>query len=265
MHHERIVSGMSPITRPLVEFVSPQDVEPRRLALPAPFGEVEARPLAGWPGRGDGAVLVELPAGWTGGGAAAGPVPFAFELIALDGELHAGGAALGRHGYVSAARGEAAPALAVPSGGAPVRAWIDFIADVTETQVLPASEEGWTEEGGLVPGPPPGLARKPVRGRFGVPCGFFLRVPAGWREDRVEWHHCAEACICLDGDLWHNRANGGAGGVMRRGSYFWRPKHVLHSPMGSDTGCELYISVDGDLRNHYLHVDGPPPAASPAP
>lgn len=172
---------MGPVTRDLVEFVDPEDVEPRRLALPAPFGVVDGRPLAGSATAGDGAVLVELPAGWTGGGAA-GPAPFAFELIALDGELSAGGVALRRHGYVA----------------------------------VPASEDGWTASGGLVPGPPPGLARKPIRGQFGVPCGFFIRVPAGWHEERTEWHDSAEACIYLD----------------------------------------------GDLVNHYLHVDGPPPGSS---
>ena len=252
---------MSPVTRDLVEFVSPQDVEPRLLQLPAPFGAVTARPLAGRPEAGDGAVLADLPAGWTGGGAGAGPTPFAWELIALDGTVTADGGELGRHGYATVARGELPPALAVPAG-APARVWIDLNADVDATQVLPASEEGWTGAGGLVPGPPPGLTRKPVRGRFGVPCAFFLRVPAGWHEERVEWHDCAEACICLDGDLWHDRANGGAGGTMRRGSYFWRPPHVLHSPMGSNEGCELFISVDGDLVNHYLHVDGPPPGGA---
>lgn len=248
---------MSPVTRPLVEFVGPQDVEPRLLALPAPFGTVEGRPYAGDPEAGDGAALVDLPAGWHGGGAAAGPLPFACELVAFDGGLAADGLALGRHGYLAAPAGTPAPALT--TGAAPVRVWVDFIAGVTEALVVPGGEEGWTSEGGLVPGPPPGLTRKPIRGQFGVPCGFFIRIPAGWHEDRVEWHDCAEAALCLDGDLWNVRAHGGAGGTMRRGSYFWRPRHVLHSPMGSDTGCELYISVDGELYNHYLHSDGPPP------
>lgn len=248
---------MSPSTRDLVEFVSPQDVEPRRLALPAPFGAVSGRPLAGSPESGDGAVLVDLPADWRGGGDSVGSVPYAFELIVLDGELAADGAELGRHGYVGVPEGAHSPRLAVGSG--PARVWIDFSADVTEPLVVPASEDGWTSGGGLVPGPPPGLTRKPIRGSFGVPCGFFLRVPAGWQEERTEWHDCAEAALCLDGDLWNVRANGGAGGTMLRGSYFWRPRHVLHGPMGSSEGCELYISVDGDLVNHYLHTDGPPP------
>ncbi len=251
---------MSPITRDLVEFVSPQDVEARPLSLPAPFGAVSGRPLAGDAEAGDGAVLVDLPAGWRGGGDSAGSVPFAFELIVLDGELAADGADLGRHGYVGVPEGAHSPRLA--AGDQPVRVWVDLIADVTEPLVVPASEDGWTSEGGLVPGPPSGLTRKPIRGAFGVPCGFFIRIPAGWHEERVEWHDCAEAALCLDGDLWNVRANGGAGGTMRRGSYFWRPKHVLHSPMGSDTGCELYISVDGDLVNHYLHADGQPPAGA---
>ena len=82
---------MSPITRDLVEFVSPQDVESRPLTLPAPFGAVTGRPLAGSPEAGDGE----------------GSVPYAFELIVLDGELAADSAELGRHGYLGVPEGSA--------------------------------------------------------------------------------------------------------------------------------------------------------------
>ena len=258
---------MSPVRRDLVEFVSPQDIEPRDLLLPQPFGRVSGRPLSGDPEAGNGAALVDLPGGWTGGGTGAPLALHAFEVIALDGRTTANGVALGRHGYVSVPAGEQPPLLAAGDAlgnDSPyaARLFVDFVSDVTEALRVPASEDGWTTSGGLVPGPPPGLSRKQLRGELGVPCAFLLRVPAGWREDRVEWHDCAEACICLDGDLWHDRANRGAGGVMRRGSYFWRPQHVLHSPMGSETGCELFITVDGELYNHYLHVDGPPPGSA---
>jgi hypothetical protein len=33
---------------------------------------------------------------------------------------------------------------------------------------------------------------------------------------------------------------------------------VLHSPMGSDEGALMYVTVDGDLVNHYVEVEGLP-------
>ncbi len=56
------------------------------------------------------------------------------------------------------------------------------------------------------------------------------------------------------------RANGGAGGTMRRHCYFWRPRRVLHSPMGSDEGAMSWVYVDGRLVNHFVEEEGAPPA-----
>jgi hypothetical protein len=236
------------IERPHVEFVCPDALEPVSLALPFSADPVRGRVLVGSPAAGNGAALVELPAAWRSLEATGSPL----ELIVLEGELIAGDATLGRHGYVSAVPGQTMPLLEVRRDSL---VFVDLIADVDRTSVVPFSEEGWTA-GGL-----PGLRRKIVRGDVGGARGFFLKIPAGWSEQRTEWHDCAEAALQLEGDLWHVRANGGAGGTMRRHCYFWRPRHVLHSPMGSDEGAMSWVYVDGMLVNHFVEEEGGPPAA----
>jgi len=232
--------------RLLIEFVCPEDLAWEELALPFAPGPLRARRLVGDPAGGDGAALVELPAGWRSSPQAAAP----FELVVLEGELDANGTALGRHGYLSAVPGEP---LALASAGAAL-VFVDAIADVSGANALPFSDEEWTA-GGM-----PGLTRRIVRGDVEGARGFFLRVPAGWSEHRTEWHDCAEAALMLEGDLWHDRANGGAGGTMLRHCYFWRPRHVLHSPMGSSDGALIWVYVDGRLVNHFVEEEGEPPA-----
>jgi hypothetical protein len=238
------------VDRPLIEFVAPESIEWETLSMPFAAAPVRARRLVGAVEAGDGAALIELPDGWRSDVRTTAP----FELIVLEGELEASGTALGRYGYVSSVAGADAQ-LRASSG--PVLAFVDAIADVTEQAVVPHSEEDWTA-GGL--GQMPGLTRRIVRGAVDTSRGFFLRVPAGWSEHRTEWHDCAEAALLLDGSLWHDRANGGAGGTMRRHCYFWRPRHVLHSPMGSEDGATIWVYVDGFLKNHFVEEEGGPPA-----
>ena len=228
-----------------------QDLAAAPPALPFCAEAVSARVLVGNPAAGgDGAALVELPAGWRSLEATASP----FELIVLEGELLAGEHALGRHGYVSAVPGEAVPALGAD--------WPALGSSSTPSPTssarpcVPDDEDGWTA-GNL-----PGLRRRMIRGDLDGARGFFLRIPAGW--ERAAQPSTAstapEAALQLDGDLWHVRANGGAGGTMRRHCYFWRPRHVLHSPMGSDEGSMAWVYVDGRLVNHYVEEEGGPPA-----
>ena len=236
------------MTRSLIEFVCPGELEPESLSLPFAPEPVRAWRLVGAPEHGDGAALVEFPVGWSADGFTSSP----FELIVLENELEVGGVRLGPHGYVSAVPGGSNPTLAAPHR---VLAFVDANPDVHATQVCPDSENGWE------PGALPGLTRKLVRGSVDGARGFFLRIPAGWSEQRTEWHDCTEAALQLEGDLWHVRANGGAGGTMRRHCYFWRPARVLHSPMGTDAGALSWVYVDGGLVNHYVEEEGAPPPA----
>jgi len=236
------------IDRPHVEFVCPASLE--RTALRAPFSaeDLAGRTLVGDLGGGDGAALLELPAGWHG----LDTTPSPFELIVLEGEIEVDGVLMGRHGYVSASPSQT-PRLATRQ---PALVFVDAIADVEEAQVAPMGDDGWG------PTPLEGLELRATRATLGRPCGFFLRVPAGWSMQMTEWHECAEAALMLEGDLWHVRANDGAGGTMREHCYFWRPPYRLHSPMGTDGGALMWIYVDGPLVNHFVEVEGGPPVAA---
>jgi len=170
----------------------------------------------------------------------------------LDGEIEVDGVTLGRHGYVSATPSQT-PRLATRG---PARVFVDANADVVEARVAPMTADDWG------PTPLEGLELRAIRATLGRPCGFFLRVPAGWSMQMTEWHECAEAALMLEGDLWHVRANDGAGGTMREHCYFWRPPYLLHSPMGTDAGALMWVYVDGPLVNHFVEIEGgPPPAA----
>lgn len=238
--------GNNPVVvdRPHVEFVCPEALSAQPMSLPFSAADLSTRVLVGDPAAGNGAALVTLPAGWRSQATAS-----SFELIVLEGALQAQDVLLTRHGYLSAVPGEMPTLHALR----PTLAFVDAISDVRETRILPMDEDGWRDT------PLPLLTRRPTRGDLGEPCGFFLRVPAGWSMDMTEWHECAEAAIVLDGDLWHVRANNGAGGTMRRHCYFWRPPYELHSPMGSVDGTLLWVYVDGPLVNHFVEVEGGPP------
>jgi hypothetical protein len=236
------------IDRPHVEFVCPAAIPPAALRVPFSAVELTGRELVGDLAAGNGAALLELPAAWEGLERTGHP----FELIVLEGEIEADGVSLGRHAYVSATPADT-PRLVARE---PALVFVDAIADVESARTMPMAEDGWG------PTPLEGLELRATRAELGRACGFFLRVPAGWAMQMTEWHECAEAAILLDGDLWHVRANDGAGGTMRKHCYFWRPPYRLHSPMGSDGGALMWIYVDGPLVNHFVEIEGGPPRAA---
>ena len=75
------------VSRPLVEFVCSETLASSSLVTPLSLDPVNAKVLAGDVAAGDGAVLVELPAGWLG---RPGDAETGFELVVLEGELLAG-------------------------------------------------------------------------------------------------------------------------------------------------------------------------------
>jgi hypothetical protein len=195
---------------------------------------------------------VELPEGWLGRPADAAAT--GFELVVLEGELSDGANRLTPESYIAVPAGGSSTPL---SCSIPTTAFLDVSAQVKVQRVVRASDSGWSAP--RVPGPAPGLVHKLLRGDpLGGASAFLLRVPPGWSEVRTEWHECSEQCVILDGDLWHDRANHGAGGTMTKYCYFWRPPFVLHSPMGTTSGVSMFMTTDGRLVNHYVEEEGLP-------
>jgi hypothetical protein len=241
------------VSRPLVEFVCAETLASSPLVTPLSPDPVSAKVLAGDVEAGDGAVLVDLPGGWRGRPREG---QIGFELVVLEGEFLVEANTLGPESYVALPSDSGSIPL---SCSVPTRVFLDVSQRVGEQQVLPASDSGWSPP--RVPGPPPGLVHKLLRGDpLAGPSAFLLRVPPGWSEMRTEWHECSEQCLVLDGDLWHDRANEGTGGTMTKHCYFWRPPLILHSPMGTTSGVSMFMTTDGPLVNHYVEEEGPPPS-----
>ena len=104
---------------------------------------------------------------------------------------------------------------------------------------------------GRVPGPPPGLFSKVLRHDEESGARVFLcaAVPR-YEYPLIEYHDCHEEAYQIAGDM-----RMGTSGLMRPGSYFWRPPYVTHGPFSSRSGMMALMTVDGPLVNHY--VDDP--------
>jgi Domain of unknown function (DUF4437) len=102
-----------------------------------------------------------------------------------------------------------------------------------------------------IPGPPPGLFLKVLRqveetGAAVFICGIVPR----YDYPLIEYHDCSEEAFQLEGDI-----RMGTSGLMRPGSYFWRPPYITHGPFYSRAGMVALITIDSPLINHY--VDDP--------
>jgi hypothetical protein len=61
----------------------------------------------------------------------------------------------------------------------------------------------------------------------------------------LEFHDCVEEIFLIEGDIWL-----GNSGLMRDGSYFWRPPFITHGPFFSETGAVMLVWVPSSLVNH---------------
>jgi hypothetical protein len=75
----------------------------------------------------------------------------------------------------------------------------------------------------------------------------------------VERHPCVEETFLLSGDMAMPM------GRMRDGAYFWRPSHIPHGPMGTETGfLGLFRCKEGGpFETEWSEADGPIDWAAP--
>jgi hypothetical protein len=115
------------------------------------------------------------------------------------------------------------------------------IADRIEidTETLP-----WTWS--PIPGPSEGLLHKWLRFVEATGEGTHLCATVGrYDYPMLEFHDCVEEIYMIEGDIWL-----GNSGVMRDGSYFWRPPFITHGPFYSQTGALMLVWVPSSLVNH---------------
>ncbi|MDC0073420.1 DUF4437 domain-containing protein [Alphaproteobacteria bacterium] len=75
---------------------------------------------------------------------------------------------------------------------------------------------------------------------------WIMGVIPSYQESKVESHPVVQECFIINGEIDGNR------GKLIEGSYFWRPKDILHGPYGSKTGCTIFSrSIGGKLIVDY--------------
>jgi hypothetical protein len=199
--------------------------------------------------------LLSLPAGYRRG---RGSLVCASEFFVLSGTMRCGEdvRAVGHYGFVSPAATQEPWAvdedcrLLFMAGGVP-----DFAPGVGDGDpqggiALDTVRLPWAR--GRVPGPPPGLFSKVLRHDEETGARVFLcgSVPR-YDYPLIEYHDCHEEAYQIAGDI-----RIGTSGLMRAGSYFWRPPYVTHGPFFSRGGMLALMTVDGPLVNHYVDDPG---------
>jgi hypothetical protein len=199
--------------------------------------------------------VVSLPAGYR---RPEGHIPVGSEFIVLSGSLRIGDRICEKGFYEYSPAGATHEPWTVDEGcefvllateGAP-----EFVpeagSDGSDGRIRKDTERmPWTVT--PIPGPPPGLFLKVLRqveetGEAVFICGIVPR----YDYPLIEFHDCAEEAFQLAGDI-----RMGTSGLMRPGSYFWRPPYVTHGPFYSRGGMVALITIDSPLINHY--VDDP--------
>jgi hypothetical protein len=104
--------------------------------------------------------------------------------------------------------------------------------------------EPWTQS--PIPGPSEGLLHKTLR--LIEETGEMTVLVSNVRHydyPMLEFHDCIEEIYLIEGDIWL-----GNSGLMRDGSYFWRPPFITHGPFYSETGALMLVWVPSSLVNH---------------
>jgi hypothetical protein len=211
-----------------------------------------AKTLSRDPDTGAMTAIVLLPAGYR---RPAGHIPAPTELIVLSGALRIGERICEKGFYEF-----------MPAGGTQEPWTVDEGCELLllSPQLAPdfVPEEGvYAGEGRIrhdtqrmpwtvtpIPGPPPGLFLKVLRldeetGAAVFVCGIVPR----YDYPLIEYHDCTEEAFVLEGDM-----RLGTSGLMRPGSYFWRPPYITHGPFYSRSGMVALITIDSPLINHYV-------------
>jgi hypothetical protein len=81
---------------------------------------------------------------------------------------------------------------------------------------------------------------------------WLMGVIPSYREKRVESHPVVQECYMVWGEMSGNT------GLLVEGSYFWRPKELLHGPYGTKTGAIILSRTEGgSLTVDYYDLEEP--------
>ena len=194
--------------------------------------------------------LLRLPVGYR---RPAGLITAETEFLIVDGSLRVGETMRG-FGYYEYAPPRSAHAPWSTETGATLLFFArdrapEFVPDAAANDTagrIEIDSEAMPWEGSPIPGPSEGLLHKHLRmveetGEMTV----LVTNIRSYDYPMLEFHDCVEEIYMIEGDIWL-----GNSGLMREGSYFWRPPFITHGPFYSDTGALMLVYVPSSLVNH---------------
>ena len=233
------------------EIVHADEVAPQPLPAAGWPPGAELLLLSSDPDTGAFSGLLDLPAGYRRG---QGWLTSDTDLFVLEGTLRCGRELRGAGWYEWLPAGstqapwsvdERCRLLLLPRSGRP-----DFVpgqgADPPGRIALDTALVPWQLT--PIPGMPPGFVFKTLRHdpETGETCALYAATPRR-SSDGIEFHDCAEEVFLIDGEI-----RSGTAGLMRSGSYFWRPAYITHGPFSSRRGNYCFLYVDSTLVNHFV-------------
>ena len=237
--------------RPHIEFIEAGDVD--KVAVDAgAFAGTDRRLLSEDDQDGSLTALHTFPSGWSGDlGGTSRPI----ELFVLTGAVEVESQAVGEGCYAFLpAGGGKRPVTA--SGGAHAVVMVEPErpgAQGGPADIVDPSTQRWLSAELGDADIPPGICIKLLHEDAETKDWTWVAatVPE-WQENRAEIHDTIEECLMIRGDTLL-----GERGVMKPGSYFWRPPLVRHGPMFTHHGGYFFFrSKGGGLTVEYEDVPG---------
>lgn len=237
--------------RPHIEFIEAGDV-PKLPVEAGPLVGTEQRLLSEDDENGAWTALHTTPPGWKGDlGSNQRPI----EIFVLEGALQVESQPVGTGCYAYLPAGGGSCPVSSPTGAHAIVMFDPERPGATggQAKVVDPSTQRWmTAELGEAD-IPPGICIKLLHQDEDT--GDWTWVAAtvpSWQENRAEIHDTIEESLLIRGDTLL-----GERGIMKPGSYFWRPPMVRHGPMFTQGGGYFFFrSKGGGLTVEYEDVPG---------
>lgn len=250
--------------RPHIEFIHSDDMPWQTQAVGAARADVSHKMLSIDDTSQEMSLLINYPAGWRRD--AAERLCVDEEIFVLEGELHIGGTRYDEGcyahfpaGYLREPSSECQNGAIVltfysgkPSGG-------DSSSSYNKARLVEKISlytEGWDSDYVGINSPEiagSGSRKKLLRTdpENGDQTWIMGIIPS-YQETKVESHPVVQECFMIGGDMAGNC------GLLVKGSYFWRPRDILHGPYGTKTGCTILSrSKGGSLVVDYYDLAEP--------
>lgn len=250
--------------RPHIEFIHSNDMPWQPHPVGAARTDVKHKMLSIDDTSHEMSVLIQYPAGWSRNTGERLSVDE--EIFVLEGELQIGGIRYDEGCYAHLPAGYVRePSSESPNGavvltfysGKPSSADDNIRYDAARLVTkIALYEEGWDSDYVGINSPEiAGSGSRKKLLRTDPDNGdqtWIMGIIPSYQETKVESHPVVQECFMISGDMAGNL------GLLVKGSYFWRPRDILHGPYGTKTGCTILSrSKGGSLVVDYYDLAEP--------